>query len=235
MKLHRARKAVLASLVLLANAAAAQEPLRPAQRQELWVSAAVTSRLPESLHGLLGRRYDRFRVRGELGYRSADVFFAGRQIYLDVNLRFKPKKWLALAFEHRFAGRNGTPGLRNRSIVQAEMQKEFGRAIAEYRFIYQHSFIEWGGQREVFRNRFQLGYNIPKWKFDPELSVEFFTWAGNKGWSYFGTRWQFGTQYKLSKGHSISASLINDRERDKAWPTHRWIGSFTYTVNLRDL
>ena len=229
------RVGLLLAVLLAAWTCAAQEPLRPAQRQELWVSAAISSRLPEGLRGTLGRSYKKVRLRGELGYRSADTFFAGRQLFLDVNARYKASRWLALAVEHRFAGRTGEPGLRNRTIVQAEAQKSAGRLSAEYRFIYQHSYVERTGQREVFRNRFQLGLDIKKWKFDPELSVELFTWAGYKGWSYFGTRWQLGTQVKLAKDHALTMALVHDRERDIAWPTHRWIGSLTYSMTLREL
>lgn len=225
----------LATALMASACAFAQEPLRPEQRQELWLSGAVTTRLPYTLRSPLGNHYKRIRVRSELGYRSSDVFFAGRQVFLDVNMRYRAAKWLTLAYEHRFAARTGRPGLRQRSILQAEAERTFGRTTANYRFIYQHNYVDWGGQREVFRNRVQLGYDFKKWKLDPEVSVEFFTWAGNKGLSYFGTRWQLGTQYKLSKGHAVTAALVHDRERDKAWPTHRWITSITYTLNLRDL
>jgi len=229
------RVALLLAALFAAWTCAAQEPLRPAQRQELWVSAAITSRLPAGLRRSLGKSYKKVRLRGELGYRSADTFFAGRQLFLDVNARYKVSRWLALALEHRFAGRTQDPGLRNRTIVQAEAQKTLGRLTTEYRFIYQHSYVERTGQREVFRNRFQLGLDIKKWKLDPELSVELFTWAGYKGWSYFGTRWQLGTQVKLAKDHALTVALVHDRERDIAWPTHRWIGSLTYAMTLREL
>lgn len=226
---------LLCGLLLLSGVLRAQEALRPAARQELWVSGAIQGRLPLFMKDVLGDSYKRFRFRGELGYRSADVFFAGRQTYLDANIRYKADKWLYFAFEHRFAARTAAAGLRHRSIVQAELVKDFGRFAGEFRTLWQHSYVEWGGQREVFRNRFQLGYDIRKWKLDPQVSVEFFNWASNKGWSYFGTRYQLGTTYSFSKAHSLSATLVHDRERDRAWPTHRWIASFTYTVNLREL
>lgn len=221
--------------LLVCLGAHAQDVLRPTVRQEFWVAAAVQGRLPGFTKGLLGDGYKRFRLRNELGFRSADVFFAGKQTYLDVNLRYKISDLLSVAYEHRFATRSSAVGLQHRSIVQAQLTKSFDRLETDYRFIYQHSYIEWGGQREVFRNRFQLGYNIKGWKFDPQASVEFFTWASNKGLSYFGTRWSVGTSYDIGKAHTLSLSLLNDRERDKAWPTHRWIWSFTYALNLRDL
>ncbi|WKZ64857.1 MAG: DUF2490 domain-containing protein [Flavobacteriales bacterium] len=231
----RGRSLLITALLLAALSASAQEPLRPERRQELWLSVAATGRLPGFLKDPLGDRYKRFRLRAELGYRSADVFFAGRQTYLDVNLRYKAASWLNVAFEHRFAARSAQTGLRHRSILQAEASHEIDRFTGEYRFVYQHTYIPFGGQREVLRNRFRLGYDFRKWKLDPEVSVEFFTWAGYKGWSYFGTRWSVGTSYAFSKAHSLSAALVHDRERDIAWPTHRWIASVTYGLSLRDL
>lgn len=232
--MHLRRSLVVLALFACVGAYA-QEVLRPAVRQEFWVAGAVQGRLPEFLKDPLGHSWRLIRVRGELGYRSADVFFAGKQTYLDVNLRYKISDLLSVAYEHRFAARSSELGIQHRSIVQAQLTKTFDRIDADYRFIYQHSYIEWGDQREVFRNRFQIGYNIKGWKFDPQLGLEFFTWASNKGWSYFGTRWSLGTEYSINKAHSLGLSLIHDRERDIAWPTHRWIWSFTYTLNLRDL
>lgn len=229
------RRLLLVVATALPLLVVAQEPLRPVARQELWVSAAFSTRLPEAWRGALGQHYKKIRVRGELGYRSADTFFAGRQVFLDVNARYKAATWLFLALEHRFAGRTGDPGMRNRSIMQAEARKDLGRLTTEYRFIYQHSYIERTGQREVLRHRLQLGLDIKKWKLDPELSVELFTWAGYRGWSCFGTRWQLGTQVSLAKGHALTLALVHDRERDIAWPTHRWIGSFTYAMSLNEL
>lgn len=229
------RSLIVMVLGTMSFATLAQEVLRPDERQELWVAGAVQGRLPGFMKDVLRDTYKRLRVRSELGYRSADVFFAGKQTYLDVNLRYKISDLLSVAYEHRFARTAREIGSRQRSIVQVQLNKTFERIETDYRFIYQHSYIEWGGQREVFRNRFQGGYNFRNWKFDPQLSVEFFTWASNKGWSYFGTRWSVGTEYSFSKAHSLGLNLIHDRERNVAWPTHRWIGSITYSLNLRDL
>ncbi|MFN3875304.1 MAG: DUF2490 domain-containing protein [Flavobacteriales bacterium] len=229
------RRSLLAAALALAAMARAQEALRPMQRGELWLSAAATSQLPDAWRGALGSHYKRLRARAELGYRSTDAFFAGRQAFLDLGGRYRAAKGLFVSVEHRFAARAGTAGLRHRTMFTAEAARRFGRVEARYRFAYQHAFIERGGKREVFRNRLQSGWDIRKWKLDPELSVELFTWAGYRGWSYFGTRWQLGTSYTLAKGHRLAAVLVHDRERDRAWPTHRWIGCFTYTLDLRDL
>jgi hypothetical protein len=231
----RLLRLLLAALAVAPCAMRAQDALRPGTRSEMWVSAAVQGRMPLFLKDALGGAYKNLRIRSELGYRSTDVFFAGRQVYLDVNLRYKLDKGVAVAFEHRFAKRASADGLRQRSIIQLELDRSFGRFGLGYRVLWQHSYIEWGMQREVFRNRFEAGYDIPKWKLDPEVSIEFFNWARPEGWSYFGTRYRLGTQYRMSKAHSISLALVHDRERDRAWPTHRWITSVTYVLNLRQL
>jgi hypothetical protein len=86
--------------------------------------------------------------------------------------------------------------------------------------------------REVFRNRFHVGYNIPKWKLDPAFSMELFTWAGHRGLTYFGTRYKFGTEYKLAKGHELGFAVVHDRERAVAAPKYRTILSVSYGINL---
>jgi hypothetical protein len=229
------RRALLIGTAFWAVSALAQEPLRPATRQEWWLSAAVQGRLPGFLAGPLGDSYKRFRLRGELGYRSTDVFYEGRQSFLDINLRYKAAKWLALAYEHRFAMRGDGSGIRNRSIVQAEAQRDWGRFTLAYRTIYQHSYIDWGGKRDVLRNRLQAQWNIKGWKLDPQFSAEAFTWAGYQGLLWFGTRYQLTTTYDLNKANSLTFGIIHDRERGMAWPTHRWIGTVTYSLNLREL
>lgn len=221
--------------LVLALPGLAQEALRPAQRQEAWLSAAFATRLPDAWRGSLGTYYKRIRVKGELGYRSADEFLSGRQTYLELNARYKARKWLQLAMEHRFSLKAGSSALRHRSLVQATASRKWGRTEAAWRIIYQHSYVPWGKEREVFRNRLYLGYDFRKWKLDPEASVEFFTWAGYQGLSWTGTRWQVGTELALAKGHSLGIALVHDREQGIAWPTHRWIGSISYAFDLREL
>ena len=123
------RPLVLGCLVLCCAAVHSQEPLRPAVRQEYWASAAVQGRLPGFFKGILGDSYKRIRMRNELGYRSSDVFFAGRQTYLDVNLRYKISDLLSVAYEHRFATRSSAVGLQHRSIVQAQRRVQLVGAV----------------------------------------------------------------------------------------------------------
>jgi len=211
----------------------AQERLRPDTRQELWTSIGVQGGAPKPLCGLFEDPFcDRLRFGAEVGYRSADVFFAGRQVYLDLSGRFKVNDLLTLGLEQRIAARGDRP-TEQRTVVQLYLKKSFDRVSLSYRSSYQHNYVEWGGQREILRNRFDLGYDIKKWKLDPEFGVEFFTWLGNKGTSYFGTRYHLGTEWSPAKGHAIGLDLLYDRERDVAYPSYRWVWSLSYTINLR--
>lgn len=228
-----ARLGLVLLLLVFIGPAGAQDVLRPAVRQETWGSIGVRGRLPGFFKDMMGKdTYKRFRLGGELGYRSADVFFAGRQFYVEGTMHYKISDLLSVGAEHRFSDRSNDRS-RQRSVVQVMVDKEWDRFSAGYRFMYQHTYVEFGGQREVFRNKIDMKYNIPKWKLDPEFSMEFWTWAGNKGLSYFGTRYKLGTEYTIAKGHDVGFGILHDRERDKAWPTHRWIWSVSYTLNLR--
>lgn len=229
-------KVALRSLALFAILSGlvvhAQDPLRPETRQELWTSIGVRGKVPVFLHPIVGDEViRRLRLSGDLGYRSADVFFAGRQIYVDLGARYKVNDWLNVGTEFRNAHRpDGT--IRNRLGLMADLSHDIQRYSLGYRLNYQHNFLEWGQVREVFRNRFQLGYNIRKWKLDPTFSVEFFTWAGNKGLSYFGTRYKLGTELSPGKGQELNLALVYDRQRDVAWPVYRLIYSVDYVIYL---
>ncbi len=204
----------------------------PLLSDELWSSITLQGRPPKFFNKLIGKETrKKIVLKGEIGYRSADSFFAGRQIYFDAGIGYKLSKTFTLGVEQRYSYRpNGQN--RTRTIFQLGTEVEAGRFQFDHRFRYQHNYREFGSQRELLRNRFAVEYNFPKWKLDPYFSTEFFTWAHPQGLSYVGTRYRFGTQLNLGKAHSIDLSIIHDRERDIAWPQHRWIYSIDYGFNL---
>ncbi|MCB0763318.1 MAG: DUF2490 domain-containing protein [Flavobacteriales bacterium] len=230
------RTAAFLTLVIGQLTALAQEDrAQPLRAQELWSSVGIQGRLPELFEDLLGKdTYKRFRLAGELGYRSADTFFAGRQVYTDLSARYKVNKHLNFVGEHRFAFRPDGP-TRQRTGVMANLGTSWQRFDLGYRFNYQHNYRDFGEQREILRNKVSVEYNIRKFKLDPEVSVEFFTWLGHQGARYIGTRYSIGTEWNPSKPHSIGLKLVHDREYGVAWPTYRWIYSLSYTLNLRDI
>jgi hypothetical protein len=211
----------------------AQERTLPEQQQELWASFGLKGQLPAVFADMIGEEArKRIRLGAELGYRSTDAFFAGRQIYLDLDMRYKVSKLVDIGIEQRFAYLPDSKN-RQRTGLKVMVSETFDRLTVGYRFSYQHNYREWGEVREVFRNRFEAAYDIPKFQLDPEFSAEFFTWAGNQGWLYFGTRYQLGTTWSPTKGHDLGIALVHDRERGVAWPVYRWIYSLSYSIDLR--
>lgn len=212
----------------------AQERATPETREELWASFGVKSK-PMFLKGLLGKDIaKRIGTTGQLGYRSADAFFAGKQVYLDLAADYELSDHVEVGGEYRYAIRNDQADRQRLSAI-FKYKTSIERFDLGYRFQYQHNFLPFGDPREILRNRFQFGYDIPKFKLDPEFSVEFFQWAGYEGLIYFGTRYKLGTEWSPWKGHSIDLSLVYDRERAVYAPEYRLIFSVGYSINLRKI
>lgn len=230
--MRTASRVILLLLVALPIRSLAQERARPTIDQELWMSAAVEGRA-SFLGGLLGKDVaKRFRTSGELGYRSADSFFAGRQTYLDAGIGYKVNDHVSVGGEARYAYRSGLED-RQRACIMFQYRTEVDRLEIGYRFDYQHNFRSYGEQREILRNRVSAGYNFPEWKLDPRFSVEFFTWLGYLGPTYFGTRYKLSTEWSFRKGQTLGFGVLHDRERMVYAPIHRFIAAVDYSINLR--
>jgi hypothetical protein len=229
------RRPLLLLFVLLSVAAMAQgDRLRPRQQQELWTSFTVQGGLPGFMKDLVGKgAMKRFRLTTELGYRSADVFFAGRQVYIEPSVRYKLSDHWLLTVEHRAAFRPGRTN-RHRTCLTVNYRTQWKRFKFNHRLSYQHNYRDFGEQREVVRNRSLLTYDFRNFKLDPEISTEFFTWFGHRGARYIGVRHTIGTDWSINKVHSIGFKLVHDREHGVAWPTYRWIYAISYTFDLRE-
>ncbi|MEZ4756969.1 MAG: DUF2490 domain-containing protein [Flavobacteriales bacterium] len=211
----------------------AQEALRPARNTGLWTSFGVKADAPAFLKDVLGEdRYKRLDLAAETGFRTGDELADGNQLFFDGSARYKIADWIDVGIEQRIAFRNGERN-RHRSGVRVSMEKKVDRVELDYRFIYQHNYRPWGERREVLRNRFGVSYNIPDFKYDPELTMEFFTWAGFQGMRYTGVRYRLGTDIKIIKDHELGLAVIHDRDTQVSWPGQRWIASMSYTIDLR--
>lgn len=222
-------------LLLLAAPLFAQERARPVRSSELWSSLTVNGSLPGFFKTRVPKTTARrIRLSGEIGYRSADTFFAGRQLYTDLGGRYKINDHVSAGLEHRIAFR-GQATTRQRTGLQVLLSTRWKRFDLGYRFNYQHNYRPFGSQREMLRNRFTVEYNIPKFKLDPEVSAELFTWAGHRGWLYRGVRYKLGTAWAITKAHELGFDVVHDREVGVASPEYRWIWSLSYSMDLRKL
>ena len=216
---------------LLALQGRAQERERPGLEQEIWTSIGMKGK-PMFLKDLIGKKTaKRLRTSAELGYRSADAFFAGKQTYLELAAAYKLNNHFSIGSEGRYAYRSEGMN-RQRAAVLLGYETKFDRFEVGYQFDYQHNFRPIGEQREVLRNKFSINYNIRKFKLDPKFSVEFFQWAGYKGLIYFGTRYKLATEWSPWKGHAFDLGIVHDRERAIFAPVYRVIVAVGYTLEL---
>ncbi|HMQ75476.1 MAG TPA: DUF2490 domain-containing protein [Flavobacteriales bacterium] len=233
--MHVLRLLCALALVLPAVNTAAQErsPLRPRLLGEAWGSIGVQFRPFRNNTRVKEPDFNkRFRMGVEAGYRSDENLSGGRQVYLDLGARYKFHDLLRVSLEHRFSFRGADRRNSQRTSVQVQSSQDLGRFTAEYRFRYQHEFLDPGEVRDQLRNRLGLVYDIRKWKLDPEVSVEFFTWAGNLGWRYIGTRYSVGTTWRPGKKHEVGVNVMHDRERYVYAPSYRFIYALSYTLEL---
>ncbi len=222
-------------LMLLAPAGlvAQEAALSPATSQELWLSASLRTRAPKFMKDLLGDHYKKLRFGSSLGYRSADNFFAGRQLYLELHSRYRFNKHFNLGVEYRYANRGALRSDRQRFQLIGGASTSWERFDFSYRVIQQWVFLDEGGTSTFLRNRFGVEYNIRKWKLDPSFEVEFFTRTDDpQGWNHIGTRYRLGTEIGLGKAHSISPTLVYDSDTRVAWPVNRVIYSIGYSLDL---
>ncbi len=212
----------------------AQERARPQQTEELWASFTLSGRPPKFFNDIIGKETrKRFRLSTEMGYRTNDNFFGGRQFYADGNIRFEITDSLSIGVEHRYSYRPNDAD-RQRTGVLIYATRNFGKFEVDYRGAYQHSY-KVVQDADMLRNRLTVEYNIPKWKFDPVGGAELFTWISPFGLDNTGIRYRAGTKYSPWKGHEFTLYMVHDRERNVAWPDHRWILSIDYSLNVRKL
>ncbi len=231
----KALHSILWAFLLASASVFGQEAARPVVSDEVWTSFSFKGRPPKFFNDLIGKSTrKRFGLGGELGYRTNDVFFAGRQLYFDGELNFDLTDLIEVGLEHRYAYRpNGSD--RQRSQLKFQISERMARFDLSFRSIFQHSWHELGEERDNLRNRFSAEYDIPGWKLDPKFRVEFFTALLPAGLDHIGTRYQLGTEWSPWRGHGLGVAVVHDRERNVAWPDHRWIMSFEYSINIRKI
>lgn len=244
-------------LVLLAVSVRAQEKplLRPSTDAELWISGAVELRFDEKAKKKIKKAKDdkltgealekaeqkaakakrsfnnRFRLSGELGYRGNENLTSSKLTYTVVGFNYRLLKFLRVGAEHRYNFRDKFTSNSHRVDVNARVAGEWGRFSGDYRAIVQHEFIPPIRYRTILRNRFALEYNIPKWRFDPQVTMETFTALHHTGNRLIGLRYGMGTTFALDekkKRHVIDVSLRHDREQNMPGLKYRWIWALAY-------
>ena len=74
-----------------------------------------------------------------------------------------------------------------------------------------------GTDKHVLRSRIGVDYNIPHWKFDPFISMEFFNRI-DKEWTLAKTRLTAGIEFSLAKKHDFQVAYIRQDRNDDDEP-----------------
>ncbi len=87
-----------------------------------------------------------------------------------------------------------------------------------------------GSDKHVLRSRIGVDYNIPHWKFDPFVSMEFFNRI-DKEWTLAKTRLTAGFEFNIAKKHYFQAAYLRQDHNDDDEPAGSVI-SISYKLSL---
>ena len=228
-----ARSIVLGLLALPLLCRAQDGELRPRLVQEGWFTVGAQFRPFKNTSRVAEPKFNkRFRLATEAGYRSDENLSGGKQVFWDLSVRYKFTDYLRVVAEHRFSFRGADKSNSQRTSLQAQLRGEWNRFVGDYRMRYQHEYLDPTDVRDQLRNRLGLTYDIRKWKLDPEVSAEFFTWFGYLGTRLIGTRYSVGTSWTPGKDHEIGIAVMHDREQYVSDPTYRIIYALSYSLDI---
>ena len=232
----RALRSGALCLLLLCGALpcdAQENGLRPRLVQEGWFSVGAQLRPFKNTSRVAEPKFNkRFRLATEAGYRSDENLSGGKQVFWDLSVRYKFTDYLRVVAEHRFSFRGAERSNSQRTSFQATLRGEWNRFVGDYRMRFQHEYLDPTDVRDQLRNRLGLTYDIRKWKLDPEVSAEFFTWFGYLGARLIGTRYSVGTSWTPGKDHEIGIAVMHDREQYVNEPTYRIIYALSYSLDI---
>lgn len=212
---------------------AQESGLKPRLIQEGWLSVTMQFRPFKNTSRMVEPKFNkRFRLASEVGYRSDENLSGGKQVYLDLAVRYKFTDFLRAVAEHRFSFRGAEKTNSQRTSFQAQLRGQWKRFIGDYRIRYQHEYLDPMDVQDQLRNRIGLTYDIRKWKLDPEISMETFTWFGYLGPRLIGTRYSVGTVWTPGKNHEIGFQVMHDREHGVYDPLNRLIYSLSYSLDI---
>lgn len=230
VRLARTLCVVLFACLLALNTYAQEPRAKPERDLELWTSLAVETR-PFAVKGRpeYGFRKN-FRTAFETGYRSNENLGNGKSFYTNLSLRYRAFKWLRVGMDHRYNIRDKYSSNSYRLDGSLQFQGEWKRFEGSFRTIFQHEFIPVYRLRDVWRNRFAIGWRTKKFPIDPYVSCETFTGIWYKGNYFAGVRYDLGAQWELGKEKNSTVELIlrHDREIGVRAPLYRTIISVAY-------
>lgn len=200
---------------------------------ESWTSATLSYKINKKFKVGLGQE-----LRLKDNSSVVDQYFTNGFLKYDL---FKP---LTLGTEFRYIRKNDNigniQGYENhfRYALQATFKQDISRLSLKYRLQFQNrnelGLSSTNESIPVQKLRFKLGgtYNIPKWKLDPELSVEMFRTLGDFN-DFSKIRTTIGTEYKIKKSGTIKFYYRFEKELNTTYPLTSHIIGLNYEFTFK--
>lgn len=204
-----------------------RSPLRPSTKGELWLSAAAEYKPFAKKSGEVYERkfYRRFRLLGELGWRSELAPYSSKLGYGAIGTKYRLFDFMKVGAEYRYTIRDRYSSNSSRIDLQLWLNWKVDRVSFDTRTEYEHDFIPIYKLRTVLRDRLSIEYNIPHWKLDPHVSAEAFNAFHYDGDRLVAMRYELGTDVDLNKKktRTLGLAVRYDQEVNVADPGYRWI------------
>lgn len=161
------------------------------------------------------------------------------RVLSDFGFEYRLNKNFEFGVGYRLYSENKKKGyqLGHRYNLDAKYNFGFSRFDGSVRLRYQ-SGTELGSTENIWGNdlrlKTKLGYNIKKWKLDPDISAELFHTVGEKGNNRLNKmRITLGSSYKFNKEHSISFFYGLERELNETYPKATYLIGIGYKYTLK--
>ncbi len=234
-------RALLAALLLIALAGPARaQPEVPREERsdvQLWLSTGIQFKPFRKKPGNVAQQrfFRNLRGTADLGWRLDENVSRLKQMNVDAGLKYPLLPFMRVGAEYRFSKRDRYTNDRHRIDLQLWLKQKKGRFTADYRFEYERTFLDPRKERTLLRNRLGLGYNFPKWKFDPYASAESFTALHYKGNRLAGMRYELGTAMYLDKKkrNELEVAIRYDQDIGRRTTRGAWVLALALKKNLK--
>jgi len=169
-----------------------------------------------------------FSVKLNQSLRLRDNAGTLKQVFTEAALNYKINKRLTIGTGYRIIVPN-KDDIRHRIHFLGTYKISPKRWDIGYRLKLDNNTEEFENFDHNLRNRLTVGYNIRKWKFDPEIAVEIFYNYRNNYQGFNKIRCTIGTEYKINK--RLDLGISTSFQRTFAVSNPRQLGILSLSLN----
>lgn len=192
--------------------------------------------------GITKELFNKLETFGEIEIGFEENIRELGKLHAEAGIAYSPFKILDIGAKYRFTKnrKNYSDEYKYTQLIalSAEAKYKIDRLKLYYRLQYQTidddaiSFQQDNTNRNIFKNRLKLKYNLKKTKLNPFISSEIYAAVGINGMDATKLKTLAGFEYAFTKHHEIKLYYRNDKELTNYIPyTYHTLG-FSYTYNL---